>query len=92
MAEIIFLFEDSFPELMLAHSESLKAATLVLENEYFMTSPEVGQKFKTMIDTSIRSKNATVQIIQLLEEIDKNVKTKMNNRNSKSLSKGNQNV
>jgi hypothetical protein len=78
LAEIIFVFEDNFPELMKAHSESLKAANSVIDNDYFMTSPEVGQKFKNLIDTSVKSKNATIQIIHLLEEIDKNIKTKVN--------------
>lgn len=78
MAQVIFLFEDSFPELMTAHTESLKFTNAVVESEYFMTSPEVGQKFKNMIDSTIKSRNATMQIIQLMEEVHDNVKSKSN--------------
>lgn len=72
-AQIIFLFEDSFPELLLLHNKSITAANNILDNEFFVVTPEAGEKFHNFMASITESKNSTLRIIQLLQEVDSNI-------------------
>lgn len=70
MAEIIFIFEDAMPELLEAQKQTIDTMNQALDNDYFVTTPEIAMKFKKIIDTARVARESTVQVIDLLEEIN----------------------
>jgi len=75
MARIIFLFEDTFPELIELNSKSISAATAILNNEYFVVTPEAGERFNLFIQNIKEARDSTLRVIQLLEEVNSNINT-----------------
>lgn len=75
MAKLIFLFEDTAPELIELNNKSIMAANSILDNEYFVVTPEAGERFNLFIQNIKDSKNATLRVIQLLEEVSSSINT-----------------
>jgi hypothetical protein len=72
-AQIIFIFEDTFPELIQLHNKSISAANVILDNEFFVLTPEAGEKFHVFIESISQAKNSTLRVIQLLQEVNSNI-------------------
>jgi len=70
MAEVIFIFEDAMPELLEAQKQTIETMNQALDNDYFVTTPEIATKFKKIIDTARTARESTVQVIELLEEVN----------------------
>lgn len=70
MAEVIFIFEDAMPELLETQKEIILTMNQALDNDYFVTTPEIGIKFKKIIDAAKTARESTVQVVDLLEEVN----------------------
>ena len=70
MAQIIFIFEDAMPELLEAQKQTIQTMNQAIDNDYFVTTPEIGMKFKKIIDAAKLAREATVQVVDLLEEVN----------------------
>jgi hypothetical protein len=70
MARIIFIFEDAMPELLEAQKQTIQTMNQAIDNDYFVTTPEIGMKFKKIIDAAKLAREATVQVVDLLEEVN----------------------
>lgn len=70
MAQIIFIFEDAMPELLEAQKQTIETMNQALDNDYFVTTPEIATKFKKIIDAAKTAREATVQVVDLLEEVN----------------------
>lgn len=79
MAQIIFIFEDAMPELLEAQKQTIITMNQALDNDYFVTTPEIAIKFKKIIDAAKTARESTVQVVDLLEEINVQT-TKTSNR------------
>lgn len=73
IAQIVFVFEDTFPELIALHNKSISAANVILNNEFFVVTPEAGEKFHNFIESISQAKNSTLRVIQLLQEVNSNI-------------------
>ncbi|NBP14321.1 hypothetical protein EBU95_07960 [bacterium] len=70
MAKVIFIFEDTMPELLEAQKQTIETMNQAIDNDYFVTTPEIGLKFKKIIDAARLARESTVQVVDLLEEIN----------------------
>jgi hypothetical protein len=70
MAQVIFIFEDAMPELLEAQKQTIITMNQAIDNDYFVTTPEIGVKFKKIIDAAKTAREATVQVVDLLEEVN----------------------
>jgi hypothetical protein len=80
MAEIIFIFEDSLEELMLSHKESVIAMDELINSPLFVTSPEVANKIKRIVDSTRTARENTNQVVRLLEEVSAETSQRKTNK------------
>ena len=68
LANVIFTIEDNMPDLMAAQKLTIQAMNAALDSPFFVTTPEIATKFKTIIDAAREAREATIQIVDLMEE------------------------